>query len=128
MPGDVDLFTGRAAELVELDRLLSATPTQTHATDAGGGGSTSVVISAVSGTAGVGKTALALRWAHRVRAEFPDGQLYVDLRGYDPNRPLSAADALAGFLRALGWPGRTFPWRSRSAPPRIGVCWMGGGC
>ena len=109
LPGDVHVFTGRAAELAELDRLLTATPTQTDATDAAGGGSTSVVISAVSGTAGVGKTALALRWAHRVRAEFPDGQLYVNLRGYDPDQPLSATDALARFLRALETPGQDFP-------------------
>ncbi len=106
LPGDVDLFTGRAAELADLDRHLTATAEQAAAA---GGGSTSVVISAVSGTAGVGKTALALRWAHRVRAGFPDGQLYVDLRGYDPNRPLSAADALARFLRALGVAGADIP-------------------
>jgi len=68
-----------------------------------------VVISAVSGTAGVGKTALALRWAHRVRAGFPDGQLYVNLRGYDPDQPLSAADVLARFLRALGVAGADIP-------------------
>ena len=109
LPGDVDVFTGRAAELAELDRLLTAIPTQTDVTEVAGGYSTSVVISAVSGTAGVGKTALALRWAHRVRAEFPDGQLYVNLRGYDPDQPLSAADALAGFLRALGVAGADIP-------------------
>ncbi|MDQ3152230.1 MAG: tetratricopeptide repeat protein [Actinomycetota bacterium] len=109
LPGDVDVFTGRAAELTKLDRLLSTTPTQTNATDAAGGGSTSVVISAVSGTAGVGKTALALRWAHRVRAGFPDGQLYVNLRGYDPDQPLSAGYVLAGFLRALGVAGADIP-------------------
>ncbi|MCA1671887.1 MAG: tetratricopeptide repeat protein, partial [Actinobacteria bacterium] len=67
------------------------------------------MISAVSGTAGVGKTALALRWAHRVRGAFPDGQLYVNLRGYDPDQPLSAADALARFLRALGVAGADIP-------------------
>jgi hypothetical protein len=59
-------------------------------------------ISAISGTAGVGKTALALDWAHRLSARFPDGQLYVNLRGYDPEQPMSAADVLAGFLRGLG--------------------------
>ena len=110
LPADVDVFTGRAQELAELNGLLSATPTQADATEvAGSGGSTAVVISAVSGTAGVGKTALALRWAHRVRAEFPDGQLYVNLRGYDPDQPLSAGYALAGFLRALGVPGAEIP-------------------
>jgi tetratricopeptide (TPR) repeat protein len=63
----------------------------------------------VSGTAGVGKTALAVRWARRVRAAFPDGQLYVNLRGYDPGQPVLAGDALAGFLRALGLPGPDIP-------------------
>ena len=60
-----------------------------------------MLISAVAGTAGVGKTALAVHWAHRVAGQFPDGQLYVDLRGYDPQRPLAPAEALARFLR--GW-------------------------
>ena len=85
LPADVDVFTGRAEELAELDRLLTAAPTQTDATDAAGGGSTSVVISAVSGTAGVGKTALALRWAHQVRGKFSDGQLYVCLLYTSPS-------------------------------------------
>jgi len=107
LPAGVEVFTGRAQELAELDSLLAATAEQAAA--AAGGDSTSVVISAVSGTAGVGKTALALRWAHRVRGEFPDGQLYVNLRGYDPDQPISAADALAGFLRALGMAGPDVP-------------------
>ena len=106
LPADVDVFTGRTAELAELDRYLPSTPEYPSAV---GAGSTAVVISAVSGTAGVGKTALALRWAHRVRAKFSDGQLYVNLRGYDPDRPLSAADVLAGFLRALGVAGPDIP-------------------
>ena len=127
LPADVDLFTGRAAELADLDRLLSATPTQTGARDAGGGGSTSVVISAVSGTAGVGKTALALRWAHRVRAGFPDGQLYVNPRGYDPDQPLSPGYVLAGSCAPWGCPGLRSPRRSTNAPPPIGACSMGGG-
>ncbi len=95
LPVDVRGFVGREAELVELDGLLSA--------------EAPVVISAVAGTAGVGKTALAVRWAHRVRDRFPDGQLYVDLRGYGPDEPVLAADALAGFLRALGLDGAAIP-------------------
>jgi tetratricopeptide (TPR) repeat protein/transcriptional regulator with XRE-family HTH domain len=104
LPADVGGFAGRAVELAELDLLL---PDAIQ--DDGGGPVGPVVISAVSGTAGVGKTALAVRWAHRVAAAFPDGQLYVNLRGYDPDRPVSAAEALAGFLRALGVAGQDIP-------------------
>jgi tetratricopeptide (TPR) repeat protein len=106
LPADVEIFTGRYQELADLDRLLTRTADPTAAAGFTGGDSTAVVITAVSGTAGVGKTALALRWAHRVRRAFPDGQLYVNLHGFDSEQPLSAADALAGFLRALGMPGQ----------------------
>ncbi|HEV2372248.1 MAG TPA: tetratricopeptide repeat protein, partial [Streptosporangiaceae bacterium] len=104
LPTDVHAFTGRDQELAELDWLLT---TAGPARDVGGG--SAVVISAVAGTAGVGKTALAIRWAHRVRDSFPDGQLYINLRGYDPNQPVTAGDALARFLHALGVPGRDIP-------------------
>jgi len=104
LPADVAVFTGRADELAELDRLL---PAAVDRADASGG--PGVVISAVAGTAGVGKTALAVRWAHRVRPAFPDGQLYVNMRGYDPGQLVTAGDALAGFLRALGVPGQDIP-------------------
>jgi tetratricopeptide (TPR) repeat protein len=109
LPADVEVFTGRSQELAELDRLLARTAETAAAARITGRNSTAVVISAVSGTAGVGKTALALRWAHRVRGQFPDGQLYVNLHGFDPEQPLPAADALAGFLRALGLAGQNIP-------------------
>jgi DNA-binding SARP family transcriptional activator len=125
LPADVPVFTGRAAELARLDSLLGICDPSRRAPrldpcgDAGRGGSSGratatdcrcgrtpepsvAVVSAVSGAAGVGKTALAVRWAHRAREQFPDGQLYIDLRGYDPEQPVSPADALARFLRALG--------------------------
>jgi DNA-binding SARP family transcriptional activator len=93
LPPAVPGFAGRAAELASLDGL--ARPSQ--------GTPATVVISAVSGTAGVGKTALAVHWAHRVRADFPDGQLYVNLRGFDPGGiPVAPAEAVRGFLDALG--------------------------
>ena len=99
LPAAVPYFTGREHELSELSRLLEP--------DSATGGT--MVISAIGGTAGVGKTALAVHWAHHVRDRFPDGQLYVNLRGHDPGQPMSAADALAGFLSSLGMPGQDIP-------------------
>ena len=93
-------FTGRVAELSALDTLVN---------EAAGTAGT-VVISAIGGTAGVGKTALALRWAHQVAGQFPDGQLYVNLRGFGPaGRPVSAAVAIRGFLDGLGVAAEQIP-------------------
>ncbi|MDG4756652.1 BTAD domain-containing putative transcriptional regulator [Micromonospora sp. WMMD710] len=93
LPPAVPTFTGRDAELAALDALV----------DRGG----AVV---VSGTAGVGKTALAVHWAHRAAGRFPDGQLYVNLRGFDPAAtPTEPARALHGFLEALGVPAARMP-------------------
>jgi DNA-binding SARP family transcriptional activator len=99
LPAAVRHFTGRAAELRTL-RSLSA-----HSVQSEGG----AAILVIGGTAGVGKTALALHWAHQAAHAFPDGRLYVDLRGYDDGEPVSAAKALAGFLRALGVAGEDIP-------------------
>jgi tetratricopeptide (TPR) repeat protein/transcriptional regulator with XRE-family HTH domain len=99
LPGPVRQFTGRERELAALTGLL----------DRAGSTPAAVVISAIEGTAGVGKTALAVHWAHQVANRFPDGQLYVNLRGYHPGPPMPASDALAGFLRALGVAGQDIP-------------------
>lgn len=99
LPLPVAGFTGRQLEIFETDTVLDRvahTPT-------------TPVILAVTGTAGVGKTALAVHWAHRVTGSFPDGQLYLDLHGYHPDRPVDPAAALAAFLRALGVAPGTLP-------------------
>ncbi len=103
LPANVRAFTGRTGELAVLDRLLSPLNVDDPRLP------TAVTIALLSGTAGVGKSALAVRWAHRVREAFPDGQLYVNLRGYDAEQPVAAADALAGFLTALGVRGPEIP-------------------
>lgn len=99
LPADVFAFTGRARQLALLNRLLPAA----------GERSPAMVISVLSGTAGVGKTALAVHWAHRVRDHFGDGQLYLDLRGYHPDHPRHPTEALETLLRSLGVPGSNIP-------------------
>jgi DNA-binding SARP family transcriptional activator/tetratricopeptide (TPR) repeat protein len=86
-------FAARERELEALDGLARRVDERT----------TTVVVSAVHGTAGVGKTTLALHWGHRAARLFPDGQLYVNLRGFDPGgRAMDPADALRRFLESLG--------------------------
>jgi DNA-binding SARP family transcriptional activator len=102
LPPAVPHFTGRASELAALTELLKRPAGSKDAEAA-------MVISVIDGSAGVGKTALAVHWAHQAAGRFPDGQLYVNLRGYDQDRPVPAADALAGFLRGLGVPGQDIP-------------------
>jgi DNA-binding SARP family transcriptional activator/Tfp pilus assembly protein PilF len=99
LPADVTAFTGRAEQLAHLDALLARADDQPNA----------VIISAMSGTAGVGKTALAIHWAHRNYDRFPDGQLYLNLRGYDPDQPVDPADALTRLLTVLGLTGQDVP-------------------
>jgi tetratricopeptide (TPR) repeat protein len=90
LPGAVPHFVGRAGELARLSEMLHH---DSHA----------VVISAVDGTAGIGKTALAVQWAHQVADRFPDGQMYLNLRGYHPTgQAVSPAEAVRSFLDALG--------------------------
>ncbi|MFJ3305057.1 ATP-binding protein [Streptomyces sp. NPDC086549] len=86
-------FVGRRAELTRLQGLLGAGPAP--ATGPG-------VIITVEGTAGVGKTTLAVHWAHQIRDRFPDGQLHVGLRGFGAEEPMDPSEALHGFLQGLG--------------------------
>jgi len=87
LPRSASAFTGREPELRTLDRLLAA------------GGSALVT---VTGSGGIGKTALALHWARRAAARYPDGLLYVDLGGFSERRPLSPTEALSRLLHQLG--------------------------
>src|SRR5580692_10796574 len=100
LPADVADFTGREDQIKHLSDLLAS-----DGIDADPG---AVRIALVAGSGGLGKTSLAVHAAHRVRASFPDGQLYVDLLGATP-QPLPPADVLARFLRDLGVDGRDIP-------------------
>ncbi len=100
LPAAVPHFTGRAEEL----RMLSGALERLGSADG------TVVISAIGGTAGVGKTALAVHWAHQIADKFPDGQLYVNLRGFGPSGPpMTASEAICGLLGALGVRGDRIP-------------------
>ncbi|MEU1181134.1 BTAD domain-containing putative transcriptional regulator [Streptomyces sp. NPDC005820] len=100
LPYDLPLFTGRRAELDEVLALFDAELPRPG----------TVVIGAVGGMAGVGKTTLAVHWAHRIADRFPDGQLYVNLRGFDPSGAvLEPGEAVRGFLDALGVPPERVP-------------------
>src|SRR5882757_8979499 len=96
LPPAVAAFTGRDEHLKDLDVLLS------------GDGSVAA-LAVISGAAGVGKTALVVHWAHRVRGHFGDGQLYVNLRGHASTPPMRPIEALARFLQALGIPAENVP-------------------
>ncbi|MFE2375591.1 ATP-binding protein [Streptomyces sp. NPDC059398] len=103
MPREAGGFVNRTSELRQIDAFL---------TDANGG---SAAVCVIAGTAGAGKTSLALRWAHRVEADFPGGQLYINLRGYDPGEPVTAQDALHRFLTGLGVPPGAVPSETDTA-------------
>ena len=97
LPALSPAFTGRAGELETLSRMLGE-PGRT------------TLVTAITGTAGVGKTALAVHWAHQFARDFPDGQLFVNLRGFGPSGPpLTQADAAQVFLDALGVPADRLP-------------------
>jgi len=104
LPPAVAAFAGRDAELDSLDTILFQVAWEAE----GNGGA--VIITAIAGTAGVGKTVLAVHWAHRVAAQFPDGQLYVNLRGFGPTgAAVEPGQALQGFLEAFAVPPERIP-------------------
>jgi DNA-binding SARP family transcriptional activator len=119
LPARPRLFTGRSVELARLTKAL----------DALGDSGATVVISAIGGTGGMGKTWLALCWAHQNIGRFLDGQLYVNLRGFDPaGQPMPPEIAIRGFLDALGvqpgaipidWQAQIGLYRSLIADRRI---------
>jgi DNA-binding SARP family transcriptional activator/tetratricopeptide (TPR) repeat protein len=119
LPPDIFGFVGREQDLAALELILAGQAQQP----------TAVVIAVVSGGAGVGKTTLAVHWAHRVASRFPDGQLHADLRGFSPGPgPASPAEVLRRFLVALGEPTHGLPpdldglaalYRSRTAGKRL---------
>ncbi|GFJ93704.1 SARP family transcriptional regulator [Phytohabitans rumicis] len=99
LPLDLAGFVGRAAYLHQLDAQLTARSPATATTTC-----------VITGTAGVGKTALAVHWAHRVADQFPDGQLYLNLHGFDhKSPPAPAGEAVRGLLEALGVPAARIP-------------------
>jgi DNA-binding SARP family transcriptional activator len=102
LPHDAAGFAGRTGELARLHALLVPEQDQRPAN--------TVVISAIGGAAGIGKTALAVHWAHQVRDRFPDGQLYINLHGFDHDRqPLQPGEALELLLRSLGLTASEMP-------------------
>jgi DNA-binding SARP family transcriptional activator len=100
LPAATRHFTGRAEALKALGALAAEAAAASQAT----------VISVIDGTAGIGKTTLALHFAHQVAGQFPDGQLYVNLRGFDPTGPqMTSVEAIRLFLDALAVPTARIP-------------------
>lgn len=118
LPADVRGFVDRLGDLARLDLILAGDEADAKAS----------ALCVIAGTAGVGKTSLAVHWAHRVLGDFPDGQLYVNLHGYDPGSPVAPGEALDRFLRALDVSSSAIPtdvedraalYRSRLAGRRV---------
>ncbi|RZU15576.1 transcriptional regulator with XRE-family HTH domain [Kribbella rubisoli] len=92
LPDDLQDFSGREQQLADVEKLFSS----------GEAGQGVVVVSAIAGMGGIGKTALGVHVAHRLADQFPDGQLYLNLRGFGPGEPMSAAEALSRLMDSLG--------------------------
>ncbi|CCH17610.1 Transcriptional regulator, SARP family [Micromonospora lupini str. Lupac 08] len=113
LPPALPGFVGRAAQLAQLDAACAGPDTS------GDDDRAPATVVTLSGTAGVGKTTLAVHWAHRVADRFPDGQLYVDLRGFDSTGTVvTAVEAVRGFLEALEVPPERIPTH---LPAQVGL-------
>ncbi|MFB9660931.1 BTAD domain-containing putative transcriptional regulator [Glycomyces mayteni] len=110
LPAEAAGFTGRAAELRDLDAARTGSDAD---------GIPPAPLIALTGMAGVGKTATAVHWARRIAADYPDGQLYLNLRGRTALPPLAPAEALAALLRSLGRTGDQVPADPDEAAARL---------
>ncbi|WP_328915741.1 MULTISPECIES: ATP-binding protein [unclassified Streptomyces] len=106
LPAGTRIFVNRTHELNRLNALLAQESADEPLI---------LSVCVIAGTAGAGKTSLALRWAHQVKDRFPDGQLYINLRGYDPREPVTPEEALHHFLTGLGVPAAAIPAEPESA-------------
>lgn len=100
LPASAAHYTGRLADIAKLNTLL---------VEPGRSGPGETTMFVIVGAAGVGKTALAVHWAHAVRSQFTDGDIYIDLHGYDPVAPTPLEQILERVLRALGVTTRNMP-------------------
>ena len=119
LPAGPRSFIGRACELSGLSSLVERDQRQ----------ASGVAIAALTGMAGIGKTALAVYWAHQVADRFPDGQLFVNLRGSGPSgTPVMPTDAVRGFLTALGVPSARIPPDTDGQAALYRSRWPAGAC
>ncbi|MGW2482422.1 AfsR/SARP family transcriptional regulator [Streptomyces sp. NPDC001571] len=118
LPANAAAFTGRLDELARLDRMLDDSY-----------GSRPLAVGVVAGVAGVGKTALAVHWANQVAARFPDGRLFMDLRGYDEkDDPVPPGAAWTGCCVPWACPARRSLPIPPIGPPSTAACSTPGGC
>ena len=133
LPLEAPGFSGRRAELERM--LQEALPGASRARpgrrrpDLTAGNDPTVPIVVISGTAGIGKTALAIRFGRQVAKRFPDGQLYVNLRGLDPSASAMSPPRRCGSS-STRWACRRTGCRStsRAGPPCSAACWTASGC